>query len=95
MLYQEAYTVVIPLISVMTIHFTSTVVTVTVDYPYDLTKANKVDELENNDNKWHTWELCGRFHFLIWRPGDTVEDLESGVSSVAWMYLGELTGLRL
>ena len=51
MLYQEAYTVVIPLISVMTIHFTSTVVTVTVDYPCDLTKANKVDELENKDKK--------------------------------------------
>ena len=38
MLYQEAYTVVIPLISVITMHSTSTVVTVTVDYPCDLTK---------------------------------------------------------
>ena len=38
MLYQEAYTVVIPLISGITMHFTSTVITVTVDYPRDLTK---------------------------------------------------------
>ena len=63
MLYQEAYTVVIPLVSVMTIHFTSTVVTVTVDYPYDLTKANKVDELDNNDNKWQTWGIMREISF--------------------------------
>ena len=37
MLYQEANTVVIPLISVIVMHFTVTVVIVTVDYPCNLT----------------------------------------------------------
>ena len=55
MLYQVAYTEVI-LLSSGIMHFTSTVITVTVFIVlYFSTRPKKIDQLENKDKKWPTW----------------------------------------
>ena len=46
--------------------------------------CQKVESTRNG--KLHIWRLSGRFQTLIWRPGETVQNLESP---------GELTALQV